>query len=147
MEATIQPWIKRGITTINNVMEWWKDYKLTKIFYKEFKLYMYHINDNSLYYYPGWLYNCYHSLYQQVVWQDPVLWLYSIWFYLERNWQIILYLIFCKVGNERMVAKYSVLREEFTMTNQIVVSLDKELFKERDYAQFRICITKPNIIY
>jgi hypothetical protein len=33
-----------------------------------------------------------------------------------------------------MVAKYSVFGEEFTMTNQIVVGLDKELFKERDCA-------------
>jgi hypothetical protein len=33
-----------------------------------------------------------------------------------------------------MVAKYSVLREEFTITNQIIVGLDKELFKEKDYA-------------
>jgi hypothetical protein len=46
-----------------------------------------------------------------------------------------------------MVAKYSILREEFTMTNQIVVGLDKELFKERDYTWFRIYIAKPNIMY
>jgi hypothetical protein len=62
-KALIGTWLNTGIISIDNIIEWWKDYQLLAIFEEEFNMYKYYLNVDSNYYQPRWLYNCYYLLY------------------------------------------------------------------------------------
>ena len=61
-DLIIRLWLNIGIASIDNTIEWWKDYWLLAIFEEEFNIYKHYLNADSDYYQPGWLYNYYYLL-------------------------------------------------------------------------------------
>ena len=49
-DLVIRSWLNIGIASIDNTVEWWKDYWLLAIFKEEFNMYKHYLNMDSNYY-------------------------------------------------------------------------------------------------
>jgi hypothetical protein len=49
-KVLIGTWLNTGIVSIDNIVEWWKDYQLLAIFKEEFNIYKHYLNADSDYY-------------------------------------------------------------------------------------------------
>ncbi|KAK5142773.1 hypothetical protein LTR04_002116, partial [Oleoguttula sp. CCFEE 6159] len=89
-------WNEDGVARIN-VFSWWEELDIAASMREELEFYLHHLRDPPEYQNHGWVRNCFHSLLQQAIRVDPVLYILQCCLRPDRATTLISYPYYARV--------------------------------------------------